>query len=156
MKRFLAALLLGLTLASCNLDAAVFVDPSITMPTLTVQKVALGTTLAGGFNLELHLSARASGPSNVTVGSFSLRTANQQTVLVPNLPVTTHPASPIGVAENSTQTVEVAIDTMSATLDASAHDAICAGQVVVTGTITDSLETSPTSVTSAPFTPQCP
>ena len=148
---------LALTLvASCNLDAAVFVAPEIKEPALTVGKEALGTSLKGSLVLSLHLGARASGPSEVTVGTFSLKNADQTVVHVENLPFTASPASPIGVAEDSDSTVEITIDTGSGLLLPAAHDAICSGQVVVSGVIQDSLATGSTPFASTPFTPTCP
>jgi hypothetical protein len=141
--------------AGCNFDTAVFVDPEIETPAVTVGKEALGTSLKGSFTLTLHLGARASGPSQVTLGAFSLKSADQTTAYVENLPIQASPAGSIGVAEDSDQTVQITIDTGTGLLPASAHDAICAGQVVVTGVIEDSLATSPTTVASNPFAPTC-
>ncbi|MFO0619561.1 MAG: hypothetical protein U0414_43640 [Polyangiaceae bacterium] len=149
-----AALVLGLS--ACNTDAAVFVDPDIEDPAVTVTKAALGTTLTGSVTLTLHLSARASGPSSVTLGSFALKKSDGTTVLVENLPYSADPASPVAVAEDSTTTVKLTFDSGAKLLDAAVRDAVCAGDVVVAGVIEDSLLTTSTPVVSDPFTPSCP
>lgn len=143
-------------LSSCNTDAAVFVDPDVEEPAVTVTKAALGTSLTGTFTLTLHLSARASGPSNVTVGAFSLKKTDGTTVLVDNLPYAADTPNPVAVAEDSTTTVKITIDSGSKLLDAAVHDALCAGDVILAGVIEDSLLTTSTPVESDPFTPSCP
>jgi hypothetical protein len=157
--RFVWSLLAALAssaVASCNLDAAVFVDPEIEAPAVTVTKSALGTGLKGSFTLTLHLSARASGPSQVTLGTFTLKKNNETSVVLDNLPFSADMSSPIAVAEDSTTTVTATIDSGSKLLDATVADAICAGDIVIAGVIQDSLQTSTTPVVSEPFTPTCP
>jgi hypothetical protein len=64
---------LPIALAGCvNTDAAVFVEPTIESPTATVDSNPLGTQISGSFTLKLHLGPRASGPSQVTLGAFSI------------------------------------------------------------------------------------
>lgn len=145
-----------LSLSGCNLDPAVFVDPDIEEPSFSAAKVALGTTISGSFKLTLHLSVRASGPSQVTVGAFQLKKTDGTTVLVDNLPITADMASPVNVDEDSTTTVQITISSGSKVLDASVRDAVCGGDVIIAGVIEDSLLTTSTPVESEPFTPDCP
>ncbi len=78
MRSLRPLLALPLFLASCvNTDAAVFVEPSIEKPTAAVAGSALGVTISGNFNLKLHLGARASGPSEVSLGAFGILDAKQ-------------------------------------------------------------------------------
>lgn len=149
------ALSLG-SLSGCNLDAAVFVDPDIEEPSFAASKVALGTTISGSFRLTLHLSVRASGSSQVTVGAFQLKKSDGTTVLVDNLPITADMPNPVNVDEDSTTTVQLTISSGSDLLDATVRDAVCAGDVVIAGVIEDSLLSSSTPVASDPFTPDCP
>lgn len=142
--------------AGCNLDPAVFVDPDIEEPSFAASKVALGTTISGSFRLTLHLSVRASGPSQVTVGSFQLKKSDGTTVLVDNLPITADKPNPVNVDEDSTTTVQLTVSSGTKVLDASVRDAVCAGDVVIAGVIEDSLLTTSTPVVSDPFTPDCP
>ena len=75
-------LALPLLLAACvNTDAAVFVEPTIESPTATVAGGALGVTISGNFTLKLHLGPRASGPSQVTLGAFSILDSKQSAAI---------------------------------------------------------------------------
>jgi hypothetical protein len=152
----LSVFALALPSLGCNTDAAVFVDPDIEEPALTVTKAALGTAVSGSFTLTLHLSARAAGPSSVTLGTFTLKKTDGTTVLLDNVPYTADMASPVAVAEDSTTTVKLTIDSGSKLLDAAVRDAVCAGDVVLAGVVEDSLLTTSTPVVSDPFTPTCP
>jgi hypothetical protein len=150
-KRFLAVG--ALLAAGCiDTDTAVFVDASVEAPSLTVGGGGLGVTLQGSFILDLHLGARASGTSQVTYSSFSLKAADD-TVLVESLPVTPDKASPVSVEPGSTVAVSFTIDTGSSTLPVDLKDRICAGQVKVSGVVEDSLESESSPVESAAFAP---
>lgn len=149
--RLVSAALFALSVAGCiDTDTAVFVDATLDNPSLAVGEETLGASLNGSFDLTLHLGARASGTSTVTVQSFSLATEDG-TVIVESLPVSS-PAGAITVEPGGTDTVvPFTIDTGSDLLDAAVKDQICAGPVVVTGVIDDSLATSATPVESEPF-----
>ena len=156
MSRFVYSSTLALSILGihCNTDAAVFVAPTVESPTLTVEKAALGTKLTGTFKLKLHLSARASGPSQVTLSSFSLKSADQKTTYVDPLPFSADKSAPIAVAENSDTLVVITVDTGANLLPSTVHDTICGGgQVVVTGILVDSLQTSSTTFESDAFAP---
>jgi hypothetical protein len=141
-----------LVLTGCDPDTAVFVDPSIGSPSATIQGGTLGASLTGSFTLELHLGPRASGASDVTVGAFDLLSADQTTTLVGPLPTVTDPASPIRVDVDSTVELAVTFDTGADPIPSDVGDAICAaGNVVVSGTIQDSLQNAPTPVASEAF-----
>lgn len=155
-QKIALALCLPVVSSAGCVDTAVFVDPEIEAPALTVTKAALGTSFTGSFDLTLHLADRASGPSSVTVGSFTLKKTDGTTVLVDNLPITADKPNPVGVDEDSTTTVKVTVDSGSKLLDAAVADAVCAGDVVIAGVIEDSLLTTSTPVESEPFKPTCP
>jgi len=132
---------------ACNLDAAVFVEPSIESPRLALEGGVLGSSLAGEFTLTLHLGARASGPSEVTFGAFSLVDANGEVVL-DGLPVAPSRPSPIAVEPDSDEIVVFTIDSGDEPIADAIATAICAGEVAIRGTLEDSLESGSSPVES--------
>lgn len=146
---FVAAAFLN---AGCiDTDTAIFVDATIDSPSVDVGDEALGVTLSGDFQLTLHLGARASGPSEVTYGSFALKTASG-TVLVESLPASPSIPSPADVEPGGTDTlVTFTIDTGTDLLPATLKDQLCAEQVIIAGILDDSLATTSTPVESEPF-----
>lgn len=133
-------------------NTAVFVAPRIEAVSLTVGRQTLGTTLQGSFDLMLELGARASGPSKVTLGQFSLKKADGTVAVLEQLPVSTQASLPIAVAEDSEVEVPVRVDTGGMLLPQELADAVCAGELAIYGAIQDSLQTGSTPVTSLPFT----
>lgn len=134
-----------------DLDTAVFVDATIDQPTITVAQEALGTAIEGSFLLTLHLGARASGESEVSYSSFSLKTEDGTTV-IESLPVSAAPASPVAVEPGGTDTVvQLTVDPGAMLLPADVHAQICAQPVLISAVIDDSLATSATLVDSEPF-----
>lgn len=150
--------LLALVATACpNTDAAVFVDADIQGGTVAIEPQTLGVALSGGFTLSLHLSARASGPSEVSYGSFSLMNADQTETFVASLPLSASVPSPVDVDPDATVTVELTIDTGSDLLDAALVERICAGPVVFSGVVDDSLRGGSTTAVSPPIVPSgCP
>ena len=137
-----------------NTDPAVFVTPTINMPTATVTSSVLVAAVTGSFVLDLHLGARASGPSTVTLGEFSILDAEQKTTIVPALTLTGSLANPIEVQPNSDENDDLSFSNEPPT---SAMSQLCAkAGVVIGGTIQDSLMNVSTPVTSGVFTVSCP
>jgi hypothetical protein len=155
----LHALLLALAaplLGCVNTDTAIFVDPTLSDPTATVTAGALGTSLSGSFTLDLHLGARAAGPSTVTLGQFSLLDATQTTTIVPSLTLTDDVPFPATVDQNSDVVAHFTFNTGVDPLPATDKTALCAaGGVVVSGTIVDSLAGRSVPVSTGTFTPTC-
>jgi len=152
-RQLLAAFVVvpALFAACIDLDAAVFVDATIDVPTITVAEETLGTTIDGSFLLVLHLGARASGPSDVSFSSFSLKTESG-TTLIESLPLSASPPSPVVVEPGGTDTVvELTVDPGADLLASDVYAQICAQPVVISGVVDDSLATSATLVDSAPF-----
>ena len=150
----LAVFALALGSAGCpNTDPAIFVDADLGAPVVGVEQGVLGASLSGTFTLVLHLGARASGASDVTFGTFSLQTADQSTTIVEVLPVVASQSSPVTVEPDSTVEITFEITTGEDVLDAAIVDQICAGQVVVSGVIEDSLEGESSPVVSPAATP---
>lgn len=144
---------LGLALAlgglGCKPDTAVFVEARITAPSIEVQELVLGTALAGGFELSLHLGDRASGPSTVTLDSFRIVAAGGAEVVVDPLPVDTVLSFPTTVTPGSTVTAAFVLDTGADLLPAETQGALCAaGDLQIVGSITDSLQSGSTPVQS--------
>ena len=149
-----------LLLAACGLettgcidtDAAVFVDASIQDPSATVTPETLGTTLAGAFDVTLHLGPRASGPADVTLGAVSLLGADQTTTLVDVVAVETAPTFPVTVPVDGDVFVTVTFAEQDNLLEASAYDELCAvGSVVISAALDDALRGGTISVVSEPF-----
>ncbi|MFT3774406.1 MAG: hypothetical protein QM820_54295 [Minicystis sp.] len=139
-------------LAGCpNTDTAVFVEPSVASPTLTVAGSALGASVSGGFTLSLHLGARASGPSAVSLGQFAIQDATQTADIVSPLTLDSGSTSlPVTVEPDSDVQVALTFDTGAKLLPADVKDKLCAAAgVVITGTLQDSLQDTSTPVDSA-------
>jgi hypothetical protein len=146
----LAVLGLGGLGTACNLDAAVFVEPAIESPRLAVEGGVLGSALQGEFTLTLHLGARASGPSEVSFGAFSLVDADGLIVL-DGLPVEPSRPSPILVEPDSDEVVVFTIDSGDEPIADSLTAAICAGDLAIRGILEDSLESGSSPVESELF-----
>jgi hypothetical protein len=150
------ATLLGpfvLVAAGCDPDTAVFVEATISSPSADVEGGVLGGRVSGAFVLELHLGPRASEGSDVTIGAFDLMSQDQTVTLLSPLPTdAASQPSPIRVEVDSTVSVPITFDTGADTIPTETHDAICAAvNVVLAGSIEDSLEDGLTPVASSPF-----
>jgi hypothetical protein len=149
----LFALVPALFLIGCNTDAAVFVDPTVESPKVSVQGGALGVGVSGSFELDLHLSARASGTSTVKLGEFELDTADKDPIVSP-LPIEGDKTFPLTVDQDSDVTVHFTFDSGKDPLPAAKKDALCGKSgLAIKGTIEDSLAGSSTPVFSATFDP---
>lgn len=134
-------LALPLLLAACvNTDAAVFVEPTIESPSATVAGGALGVTISGNFTLKLHLGPRASGPSQVTLGAFSILDSKQSAAITAVQLGSSSTQFPATVNLDSDVSAALPFTLGSKTLPADAKAKLCdpAG-VVIGGTIQDSL-----------------
>lgn len=156
--RFLSLLLLVAAplLAGCpNTDTAVFVDPSIDAPAMTVQSSPLGTGLTGSFTLGLHLGARASGPSMVSIGQFTIQDAQKKGDIVSPLALDSGTTQfPVTVEQDGDVNVALTFDTGTKLLPADVGPKLCdAAGVIITGTIEDSLQNTATPVESAVVKP---
>ena len=142
-------------LVGCNTDPAVFVLPAVTSPKVTVLGGALGVEVSGSFDLDLHLSARASGSSTVGLGEFELVTNGDESPIVSPLPgLVSDQHFPVTVDQDSDVTAHFMFDSGKNPLDTNVKDQLCgAGSVVVKGVIEDSLKGSSTPVISDPVKP---
>ncbi len=144
-------------LGCINTDTAIFVAPTLSAPEAMVSEGALGTNLSGSFSLDLHLGARAAGPSTVTLGQFAILDATQTTTIVPALTLTDNVAFPATVQPGGSDVVaEFTFNTGVDPLPSSAKAGLCGGaDVVISGAIEDSLAGRSVPVTSPSFQPTC-
>lgn len=147
----LMAVALG-PLASCVDEEGVLLSAEITSPAVTVTSSALVTEVTGAFEIHLSLGDRASDPTTVELGTFSLQ--RDENVLLNPLELDTNPGFPIEVGVGSKKHVEVTIAHPEA--EAELGDALCDGELQIVGTLTDSLgDDRPVTLTSVPFQPTC-
>jgi hypothetical protein len=157
--------LLAPLLAGCpNTDPAVFVDPSLSSPSLALSPSGgLGQGIqGGGFSIDLHLGARAAGPSTVTLGTFSVLDAELKGAIVPSLDVsaegTSFSTGSAVVEPDSDLLVSFLIPPATGTLPSTTVTELCASAGVVIGAnIEDSLRGTSVPFYSSPFqTTGCP
>ena len=155
---WLGAAALGATSGCINTDAAVFVEASIDSSAASVQQSALSTGLGGQFELTFHLSARASGDSQVTLRTVSLSNADRSQTLAPSLKVTAAPAFPLVVLQAGDTVVQVSYGADDNLFEASALGGLCEPAGVVVEVLFDDALLGATAVAhSQPFVVQgCP
>ncbi len=138
-----------------NTDTAVFVDPSLDTPTLTVANGTLSGfgSASGTFKLTLHLGARASGPSQVQPGEFDIVDATQANTILSALALDAGSTQlPVTVAPDSDVDVSFTFDTGGKTFSADVGKQLCdSAGIVLSGRIQDSLQDTATPVTSEVF-----
>ena len=123
-------------------------------PAVEVRQGALGSTLAGSFVLVLELGSVAPRGTEVTLGVLGLRRGSE--VLLEPLVLDADTPFPVAVDVGDSVRVGFTIDSGSI-VDAAEASSVCSGQVVLAGTLSDTLsEGKPTPVASSPFTPTCP
>lgn len=149
----LVLLLAAPLLAGCpNTDAAVFVAPTIESPAVAITgNSLLGSGIKGSFKLTLHLGARASGPSSVSVPTFSIEDAKGSSSILPLAAMLTSvPELPVNVEPDTDVDVSFTFDSGSKPIDKDLVPKLCdAAGVTIGGTVQDSLQDSPTPVDSA-------
>lgn len=148
----------GALLGGCDLDAAVFVEPTITSSSVMVTPSGLVTGLSGGLELELHLGSRASGPSDVTLQSVSLTNVDRSITVVDAVGALPDPPFPITVEVDSDQLVSLTVSSDENQLEAAAVDTLCgSGDLVYVVILDDALRGGTVTADSEPVTPTgCP
>jgi hypothetical protein len=139
---------LPLLLVSCSAKDAVSLSVRVSPATVTVTNGAFGGAASGSFQLTLTLGSEASGPTTVTLENFSLETL-KGAPLVPVLSLDP-PTGPLTVTKGSTETL-----TFTFTDQQVDHDAACAGQVQIRGSVSDTLKGGTDPVVSDAITPDC-
>jgi hypothetical protein len=164
MARLLLLLpLLGGLLGGCSVPEAndLEVAARVEEPSLLVTPSAFGSkadpqgTLTGSFTLSLSLGTLASKPSDVTVESFALVSAADQSTLISPVPVAAADAKQVSVAIGETQRLvfHVSFDNKPQSIAK-----LCAAKnVQYTGTILDGAQGNTTPVVGPSFQVQgCP
>jgi len=147
-----AALVLGLC-AGCGTKESVLLSARIEDPALTVDATPLTTELTGGFTFVLSVGDRASDPTTVKLGTFSL--ARNEQVLFDPLELDTTPEFPITVGVGKSKNVDVVVT--GSVGDTALAAELCADRVDFVGTVTDTLgDDRPRTVRSGLFPPMCP
>jgi hypothetical protein len=139
---------LPLLLLGCSAKDAVSLSVRLSPATVTVKNGAFGGSASGSFQVTFTLGPEASGPTTVTLENFSLE-AWQGAPLVPVLSL--DPATdPLVINKGETKGL-----TLTFTDQPLDHDAACAGQVDIRGSVSDTLKGSTDPVVSDPITPDC-
>ena len=148
MRSSLLVWALPLLLVGCSAKDAVSLSVELSPATVTVQNGAFGGSASGSFQLTLKLGSEASGPTTVTLENFSLQTL-MGTPLVPVLSL--EPATaPLVIDKGDSKNL-----TFTFTDQPVDHDAACAGQVDIRGSVSDTLKGGTDPVTSSAITPDC-
>ncbi|HEY1534198.1 MAG TPA: hypothetical protein VGF76_09270 [Polyangiaceae bacterium] len=139
---------LPLLLVSCSAKDAVSLSVRLSPATVTVTNGAFGGAASGNFQLTFSLGPEASGPTTVTLENFSLQTL-QGAPLVPVLSL--EPATgPLLLNKGDSKSL-----TFTFTDQQVDHDAACAGQVEIRGSVSDTLKGGTDPVVSDAITPDC-
>ncbi len=155
----LLAALLALGMAGCiNTDAAVFVEASIVDPVVTLQGSPAAMGISGSYTVKLHLGPRASGPSEVGLGAFTIMNASRDKTLIDVLKLVAKPSFPVSVAVDSDTLVSVSMSAEDNIQLVETTDALCqAGDIVISGALDDGLLAATINPVSEPFAPGgCP
>ena len=155
LAKFLpVALVSFVSLVSCGDKSAVSLSVVLEQPVVTATDHPLGTELGGGFVLEFDLGPDASGPATVTPGNFALQTAAGSVLVDPLHADPSGSSFPLVVAKGGKQQMTFVLSS-DELLTATQRDALCAGPVIIVGSVMDSLSGGTDSVRSAPITPAC-
>lgn len=151
MRALLFVLAAAPLLAGCpNTDPAIFVTAAIEAPSIAVTQGVFGPSIDGAFQLELHLGARASGPSQVSIGQLEILDAEMTGAIVTPLPV--DPGStqlPVTVQPDSDVIIAFTFTSGKNPLAADLAPKLCdSAGVILGGTIQDSLQDVATPVDS--------
>ena len=126
-------------LASCGSKGSVSLSAMLQNAEISLQQVALGTELAGSFELFLEVGPEADGGSTVSLESFALVRASDQSTLVSPLTASPQGATfPLDVPKGGKRVVPFDVDG-DGLLDAAVTDAICAEPVQIVGAVRDTL-----------------
>jgi hypothetical protein len=142
--------------SGCADKSLISLSAALEAPTVEVTKGTLGSELGGGFDLRMSLGSKASGATEVSLGSFAIVRASDASGLVDPLPVAaTGQAFPVTVAAGQTVVVAFQIGG-TALLTTAEGDALCAEPVQIIGALTDTLGGDHTiSLRTESVTPSC-
>ena len=156
LERCVASLVTALavgSLAGCGSKEQVLMSARVEGPMLTVTGNTLVTDVTGAFVIVLSLGDRAADPTTVDLGAFSLQ--RDENVLLDPLRLDANPRFPIDLDVGASRRVGVTIANLDE--DSSLAAELCAGELSIVGTVTDSLvDDRPRALSSGPFPPDCP
>lgn len=127
--------LAGGALAACGSKESVMLSAHLESPELAITSNGLVTGVTGSFGLELALGDRASDPSTVTLGPFSLQ--RDSNVLLDPLKLAADPSFPMDVGVGGSKHVDMTIDNPDE--DADLASDLCSAELQIVGTLTDTL-----------------
>lgn len=142
--------------ASCGSKGAVSLSAEVRDPSLALQSGALATVATGGFDLRLSLGGESPDATDVSLGSFTLVSASDQSMLV-KLLVDTATAFPVHLEPGGAATVHFAFADEQGgagqTLDAPTATAICAvaSAVEISGSVSDTAQGHATPLVTGAF-----
>jgi hypothetical protein len=139
-------------LGACVDEEGVLLDAGLSGPAVAIEATALTTEIEGSFEMHLELGERASDPTTVNIGTFSLERDGR--VLVNPLDIVTNPQFPIEVGIGSSKHVAGTIEHSAGEPDLATE--LCAGSLELVGTLTDTLgDNRPKTLRSRSFQPSC-
>jgi hypothetical protein len=139
---------LPLLLVGCSAKDAVSLSVRLSPATVTIMNGAFGGSASGSFQVTLTLGPEASGPTTVTPENFSLETLSGQ----PLVPVLSLEPATAPLVINTGDSKSLTFTFTDQQVD---HDAACAGQVEIRGSVSDTLKGGTDPVVSDPITPDC-
>lgn len=154
MRLWSLAWVLPLCLVSCGDKSAVSLTVTLDQATVTAQQGTFGATLGGGFELKFELGPEASGSATVSLGSFAIQTAAGMPLVDQVTLAASGATFPLVVNKGASQTVTFTMSSTKVLMPAD-RAALCAGQVMIVGTVMDSLKGGTDSLSSNPITPTC-
>jgi hypothetical protein len=139
MTRRVLAALIALSALGCGSKGAVSLGANVQNPELLIEQLTLGPHLSGGFELRLELGSEATGNTSVSLESFALVRASDQSALVAPLPAAPQGVEfPLDVPKGQTKLVSFVLDDQLV-IDSAQRDSICAEPVEIVGSVRDSL-----------------
>jgi hypothetical protein len=140
---------LPLLLLGCSAKDAVSLSVQLEQPVVKVKAGALGGSVSGSFRIDFKLGSEASGSTTVSASNFALQSASGA-VLVPILAVDSQQGFPLVIDKGQSKSVTVTLT--GSQVD---HDAACAGQVQIIGSVSDTLKDGSDPLRSGLITADC-
>ena len=153
MVRLGVAALLALFSSACGSKGAVALLATAESPSLTVEQAALGASLSGGFQLVLELGEYAEDGTDVSLASFGLYRDSEE--IVSTLPLSANADFPQHLEPGDGRSITLSIDMGGDLLDSAVGEALCAGEVLYRGGVTEG-DGALTPASSLKFSPSCP
>ena len=145
--------LLLVAVAGCGDKSAVSLTAKLGEASVSVEELTLGPRLLGSFDLFLELGPEAPESTTVTVDAFGLLAAGDLSTIVQPLDATPSTELPLELAKGDRTTIIFTLNDQKF-ITSEQKDAICAGEVVIKGAVSDTLSRDKvTPVSSQKVTP---